>query len=157
MHLIKHILDYHKEQTRTLRISEDAICTNDHVRKFVIATREWKLPRPALPFNSALSALWNTAEVRKLFILRTWKGALHPLKCNLDHVKELHVLLACPFPLSRRHNSFSFQLKMKVEQKMSFYVGRKNHRRKLSWLFRREMLLRMSKTSDTWSLQTRLF
>ena len=38
-----------------------------------------------------------------------------------------------------------------------FCVDRKNHRRKISWLFRREMQLRMSKISDMWSLQTRLF
>jgi len=35
---------------------------------------------------------------------------------------------------------------MKDEKKM-FCVGRKTHRRKNSWLFRREMQLRMSKTS----------
>jgi len=38
--LSKHILDYHIEQTRTMRISEDVIFTNDHVRKFVIGARE---------------------------------------------------------------------------------------------------------------------
>jgi len=51
-------------------------------------------------------------------------GALHPLKCNLDHIKELHVLRACPFPLSRCHNSFSFQLKMK-EKKCRFVLVEK--------------------------------
>jgi len=40
---------------------------------------------------------------------------------------------------------------------MSFCIGRKTHRRKISWIFWREMQLRMSKTSDTWFLQTRLF
>ena len=40
---------------------------------------------------------------------------------------------------------------------MSFCVGRKNHRRKISWLLRREKQLCMNTTSDTWSLQTRLF
>jgi len=68
---------------------------------------------------------------------------LHPLKYNLDHVEELHVLPSCPFSLSRGHNSSSFQLKMKDEKKMSFCVGRKTHRRKISWLFRREMQPRM--------------
>ena len=56
---------------------------------------------------------------------RAWNGALHPLKCNLDHVKELHVLRSCPFPLSRRHNSFSFQLKMKDEKKCRFALVEK--------------------------------
>jgi len=46
---------------------------------------------------------------------------------------------------------------MKDEKKMSFCVGRKTHRKKIEWLFRREMQLRMSKTSVTCSLQTRLF
>jgi len=109
------------------------------------------------PFNSALLALYNTAEARKLFIPRDWNGANHPLKCNFDHIKELHVLRSCPFPLSRRHNRLSFQLKMKDEKKMSFCTGRKTHRRKISWLFRRKMQLRMSETSDSRSLQTQLF
>jgi len=46
---------------------------------------------------------------------------------------------------------------MKDVKNMLFWVGRKTHRRKISWLFRREIQLHMSKTSDPWSLQTRLF
>jgi len=42
---------------------------------------------------------------------------------------------------------------MKHEEKMSFCVVRKNHRRKISWFLGREMQLRMSKTSHTWSLE----
>jgi len=38
--LSKHILDHHKKQTRALRISEDVIFANDHVRKYVIGARE---------------------------------------------------------------------------------------------------------------------
>jgi len=36
---------------------------------------------------------------------------------------------------------------MKDEKKMSFCIGRKTHRRKISCFFRREMKLHMSKTS----------
>jgi len=34
-----------------------------------------------------------------------------PLKCHLNQAKDLYVLRSCPFPLSRRHNIFSFSLK----------------------------------------------
>jgi len=40
MQVSKHILDYHKKQTRTLRISENAIFTNVDVRKDVIGALE---------------------------------------------------------------------------------------------------------------------
>jgi len=54
-------------------------------------------------------ALQNTAETRKLFIPRAWKGALLLWNVMLLHqVKELYVLHSCPFPLSKRHNIFSF-------------------------------------------------
>ena len=35
------------------------------------------------------------------------EGSVAPLKCHIDQAKELFVLRSWPFPLSRRHNSFS--------------------------------------------------
>jgi len=78
-----------------------------------------------LPFNSALPELQNAAEARKLFIPRALNGALHPINCNLDHVKELHVFRSCRFAFSRLSNSFSFQLKMKDEKKCPFALVEK--------------------------------
>ena len=49
--LSKQLLDYHKEQMWTLRISEDVIFTNDHIRKYITGAQEWKLPRAPLPFH----------------------------------------------------------------------------------------------------------
>jgi len=52
----RHIIDYRKKQTRTLRMSENINFTNDDVMKYVIWTLQWKLPRAPLPFNPALTA-----------------------------------------------------------------------------------------------------
>ena len=54
MHLRKHILDYRKKQTGTLRISENVTFTNDDVMNYVIGALQKKLPRALLPFNPAL-------------------------------------------------------------------------------------------------------
>jgi len=53
----KHILDYRKKQTRTLRISENVTFTNDDVMNYVIGALQKKLPRAPLPFNPALNII----------------------------------------------------------------------------------------------------
>jgi len=55
VHLSKHILDYRKKQTGTLRISENVTFTNDDVMNYVIGSLKKKLPRAPLPFNPALA------------------------------------------------------------------------------------------------------
>jgi len=54
VHLSKHILDYRKKQTGTLRISENITFTNDDVMNYVIGALQYKLLRGPLPFNLAL-------------------------------------------------------------------------------------------------------
>jgi len=50
----KHILDYWKKQTGTLRISENVTFTHDDVMNYVIGALQKKLPRAHLPFNPAM-------------------------------------------------------------------------------------------------------
>ena len=54
MQLSNDILDYRKKQTKTLRISENIILTNNDVTNYVTGALQWKLPRAPLSFNPAL-------------------------------------------------------------------------------------------------------
>jgi len=54
VHLSKHILNYRKKQTGTLRFSENITFTSDDVMDYVLGTHQQKLPRAPLPFNPVL-------------------------------------------------------------------------------------------------------
>jgi len=55
VHLSKHIVDYRRRQTGTLRISENVTLTNDDVMNYVIGALQYKLPLAPLPCNTTLS------------------------------------------------------------------------------------------------------
>ena len=64
------------------------------------------------------------------------EGSVAPLKCHLDLSQRIICFAFLPFPLSRRLNSFSFQLKneRREKKKMSFCAGWNNRRRKSNFV-----------------------
>jgi len=67
VHLSKHILDYRKKQTGTLRISENITLTNDDVMNCVIGALQQHLPQAPLPFNPALVVSRLLLAVKSLY------------------------------------------------------------------------------------------
>jgi len=54
---------------------------------------------------------------------------------DLDQVKELYAVRSCPVSFVEARNSFGFQLKNERRgKKMSFWVCRKNHRKKSNFV-----------------------
>jgi len=75
----RHIIDYWKKETRTLRTIENINYTNDDVMKYVIGALQWKLPRTPQPFNPALTVPIMESDVRVLMhtSLKYWKKIYH--------------------------------------------------------------------------------
>ena len=79
-------------------------------------------------------ALQKTAEARKLFILRVWKGVLHLWHAIWTKSKNYMFCVPTRFLYRSATMVSVFNWKLKHEKKMLFCVDRKYHRRKSNFV-----------------------